>query len=55
MDSDVDPQAAARLIAGAMMVLPMQLIWEPNLDLEASRDVLTAMLTGRFSQSPPLS
>ena len=55
VDPGLDPQAAARLIAGAMMGLQLQLCWEPDVDIDASRAALASMLTGRFSQTPPLS
>ena len=55
VDPGLDPQATARLIAGAMMGLQLQLCWEPDIDIDASRAALTSMLTGRFSQTPPLS
>lgn len=55
VDPGLDPQATARLIAGAMMGLQLQLCWEPDIDIDASRAALTSMLTGRHSQTPPLS
>lgn len=55
VDPGLDPQATARLIAGAVMGLQLQLCWEPDIDIDASRAALTSMLTGRFSQTPPLS
>ena len=55
VDPGLDPQATARLIAGAVMGLQLQLCWEPDIDIDASRAALTLMLTGRFSQTPPLS
>ena len=55
VDQGLDPQAAARLIAGAVMGLQIQLSWEPDTDIEASRQALTSMLTSRFRQTPPLS
>ena len=55
VDPGLDPQATARLIAGAVMGLQLQLCWEPDIDIDASRAALTSMLTGRFSQTQPLS
>ena len=55
VDPGLDPQATARLIAGAVMGLQLQLCWEPDINIDASRAALTSMLTGRFSQTPPLS
>ena len=54
-DPGLDPEATARLITGALMGLQLQLCWEPDMDLHASLDALTSMLTGRISQSPSLS
>ena len=55
VDPGLEPQATARLIAGALMGLQLQLSWEPEIDLEASRDALTSLLTGNFRKSQPLS
>ncbi len=55
VDPGLDPQAAARLIFGAMMGLQIQLSWEPDIDLGESCHALTSMLTDRFWQTPPLS
>ena len=52
VDPGLDPQAIARLIMGAMLGLQLQLCWEPDIDLDASRDVLASMLTGRYRQTP---
>ena len=40
VDPGLDPQATARLIAGAMMGLQLQLCWEPDVDIDASRAAL---------------
>ena len=55
VDPGLEPQATARLIAGALMGLQLQLSWEPEIDLEASRNALTSLLTGNFRKSQPLS
>ena len=55
VDPGLEPQATARLIAGALMGLQLQLSWEPEIDLEASRDALTSLLTGNFRKSQLLS
>jgi len=55
VDPGLEPQATARLSAGALMGLQLQLSWEPEIDLEASRNALTSLLTGNFRKSQPLS
>ena len=51
----LDPQAAARAIIGAMMGIQVQLTWEPDMDVGASRRALMSMLTGGLRQDTPLS
>ena len=50
LDSSVDPQAVARVIVGAIMGLQVQLTWEPDIDLAASRHALVSMIMGSFRQ-----
>ena len=50
LDPSVDPQAVARVIVGAIMGLQVQLTWEPDIDLEASRHALRSVLMGSFRQ-----
>ena len=51
---DIDPEGAARAIAGAMMGLQLQLTWEPDMDMKKAWDVLVSMLTGNYWQGTPL-
>ena len=55
LNRSLDPQAAARVIAGAMMGLLVQLTWEPDIDIRASHRVFMSLLTGDFRQDAPLS
>ncbi len=50
--TNLDPQAVARLIVGAMIGLQVQLTWEPDIDIGASHRALTSMIMGRFWQGP---
>ena len=50
VDPNLDPQAVARLIVGAMIGLQVQLTWEPDIDIAASHRAFTSMITGRFWQ-----
>ena len=45
LDPKLDPQAAARVIVGAMIGLQIQLSWEPGLDIQASSQALKSMIT----------
>ena len=51
LDPNLDPQAVARLIVGAMIGLQVQLTWEPGIDIGASHRAFTSMITGRFWQA----
>ena len=55
LDPGLDPKAAARVIAGAMMGLQVQLTWEPGVDVDASRRALMSMLAGGLRQDAPIS
>lgn len=55
LDPSLDPKSAARVIAGAMMGLQVQLTWEPEVDLGASCHALVSMLAGGLRQDAPLS
>ena len=55
LDANLEPEAAARIIAGAMMGLQVQLTWEPDIDIEAAHRAITSMITGRFWQSGPVA
>ncbi len=50
LDPNLDPQALARVIVGAMIGLQVQLTWEPDIDIGASHRAFTSMITGRFWQ-----
>ncbi len=50
LDPKLDPQAAARVIVGAMIGLQIQLSWEPGLDIQASSQALKSMITGGHLQ-----
>ena len=49
------PRATARAIIGAMMGIQVQLTWEPDIDVGASRRALMSMLTGGLRKDAPLS
>ena len=49
----LETQAAARVIAGAMIGLQVQLTWEPDIDISASHRAFISMVTGPFWQSVP--
>ncbi len=51
---DIDPEGAARAIAGVMMGLQLQLTWEPDMNMEKASEVLVSMLTGNYWQEAPL-
>ena len=53
LDSSLEPEAAARIIAGAMIGLQVQLTWEPGIDIGAAHRAITSMITGRFWQAGP--
>ncbi len=55
LDANLEPEAAARIIAGAMIGLQVQLTWEPDIDIEAAHRAITSMITGRFWQSGPVA
>lgn len=44
----VDPQALARVIAGTMLGLQIQLTWEPEIDMVAAGRALDLMLAGKL-------
>ena len=52
LDPNLDPQAVARVIVGAMIGLQVQLTWEPDIDIGASLRAFTSMVMGRFWQDP---
>lgn len=54
VNPDLDPEGAARAIAGAMLGLQMQLTWEPDMDMKKASEVLVSMLTGTYCQEPRL-
>ncbi|MEE9217188.1 MAG: TetR/AcrR family transcriptional regulator [Anaerolineales bacterium] len=47
----VDPHALARVIAGTMLGLQIQLTWEPEMDMDAAGHVFELMLTGNLWSS----
>ncbi|MCH8060956.1 MAG: TetR/AcrR family transcriptional regulator [Chloroflexi bacterium] len=47
----VDPRALARVIAGTMLGLQIQLTWEPEMDMDAAEHALDLMLTGKLWSS----
>ena len=47
-DPQVDSQAIARVIAGTMLGLQIQLTWEPEMDMDAAGRALDLMLTGKL-------
>lgn len=52
---NLDPLAAARVIAATMLGLQIQLTWEPDeVDMDKARQANVAMLTGNFWQGAPL-
>ena len=53
LDSNLEPEAAARIITGAMIGLQVQLTWEPGIDIGAANRAITSMITGRFWQAGP--
>ena len=55
LDANLEPEAAARFIAGAMIGLQVQLTWEPDIDIEAAHRAMTSMITGRFWKSGPVA
>ena len=52
LDPNMNPQALARVIVGAMIGLQVQLTWEPDIDIGASLRAFTSMVMGRFWQDP---
>ena len=46
--TQVDPEALARVIAGTMLGLQIQLTWEPDMDMDAAGQALESMLTGKL-------
>ncbi|MCH7624757.1 MAG: TetR/AcrR family transcriptional regulator [Chloroflexi bacterium] len=50
-DPQVDSQAIARVIAGTMLGLQIQLTWEPDMDMDAAGRALDLMLTGKLWSS----
>jgi AcrR family transcriptional regulator len=55
LDASLEPEGVARIIAGAMIGLQVQLTWEPDIDIEAAHRAITSMITGRFWQSGPVA
>ena len=54
--AQVDPQALARVIAGTVLGLQIQLTWEPEIDMDAAGQALDLMLTGKlWSSVEPIS
>ena len=54
LDPELDPQAVARVIAGAMIGLQTQLTWDPSMDIGAAHRTFTSIIMGTFRQ-PPVS
>ena len=50
-DPQVDSQAIARVIAGTMLGLQIQLTWEPDMDMDAAGRALELMLAGKLWSS----
>jgi AcrR family transcriptional regulator len=49
IDEDLDALAVARVIAGTVLGLQIQLTWEPDgVDMNGAKKVLSSMLTGSF-------
>ena len=55
LNPGLDPQAAARVIAGALMGLQIQLAWEPDIEVDAPRRALISMLTAGLRLDASLS
>ena len=47
-DLQADPQAVARVIAGAMLGIQIQLTWEPEMDVDAAGRALEMILTRKL-------
>ena len=50
-DPQVDSQAIARVIAGTMLGLQIQLTWEPDMDMDAAGRALELVLAGKLWSS----
>ena len=53
LDPNLEATAVARLIAGAMIGLQVQLTWEPDMDVGAAQRALISIVTGSFQGKPP--
>ena len=49
--SQIGAKAVARVIAGTMLGLQIQLTWEPEMDMDAAEQALDLMLTGKLWSS----
>ncbi len=48
INPEIDPEAIARVVSGALIGLQIQLTWEPEIDMDSAKRALVAMLTGDF-------
>ena len=53
--TQVDSEALARVIAGTMLGLQIQLTWEPDMDMDTAGQALESMLTGILLRSNRLT
>lgn len=52
IDQSLDPAVIAVVVNSAILGLQVHIEWMPELDLRSARDILTALITGGFSQGP---